>query len=67
MFLDSKEQLLIYIRDERGVGKSKVVKAIKMDLILLRKRKKLEISMLTIFVANGICRITLHTVLAVNN
>lgn len=67
MYLDSGEQLLIYIRDEGGVGKSKVVKAIEMGFILLNRRKELLISTPTNFAANGISRSIVHRVLEVNN
>ncbi len=67
MFLDSGEQLLIYIRGKGGVGKSRVVKAIEMSFILLSRRKELEISERTGSAANGIGGSTVHTVLDVNN
>ncbi len=67
MFLDSGEQLLIYIRGKGGVGKSRVVKAIEMGFILLSRRKKLVISAPTSSAANGIGGNTVHTVLGVNN
>ncbi len=67
MFLDSGEQLLIYIRGKRRVRKSKVVKAIVINFILFCKRKKLVISMPTGSVANGIDRNTMHIVLNIDN
>ncbi len=67
IFLNSGEQLLIYIKDKRGVGKSRVVKVIEMGFILLSRRKELVISMLTGSVANSIGKNTVHTILGINN
>lgn len=67
MYLDSNQQLLIYVRDEGRVGKSRIVKVIKIGFTLLGKRKELVISALTRFIANGISRSTIHTALRVNN
>ncbi len=67
MFFNSGEQLLIYIRGEEGVGKSRVVKTIEMGFILLSRRKELVISAPTGSTANDIGRSTMHTALGVNN
>lgn len=40
MYLDSNQQLLIYVRSKSGVGKSKIVKVIEMGFTLLSKRNK---------------------------
>lgn len=67
IFLDFGEHLLIYIRVEGGVGKSKVMKAIKIGFILLSRRKELVISAPTSSTANSIDGSTGHIVLGVNN
>ncbi len=67
MFLDFGEQLLIYIKGDERVGKSRVVKAIEMGYILLSRRKDLVISAPTGSAANSIDGSTVHTVLGVNN
>lgn len=63
MFLDSGEQLLIYIKGERRVGKSRVVKVIKIGFILLSRRKELVISAPTSFVVNDIDKSIVYTAL----
>ncbi len=67
MFLDSGEQLLINIRGEGGVGKSRVMKAIEMGLILLSRKKELRISASTGSAVNGIGGSTVYTALGINN
>ncbi len=67
MYLDSDQQLLIYVRGEGAVGKSRVVKAIEMGFTLLGRRKELVISAPTGSAANVIGRSTVHTALGVNN
>lgn len=63
MFLDSGEQLLIYIKGEGRVGKSRIVKVIEIDFILLSRRKELVISAPTSFVVNDIDRSIVYTAL----
>lgn len=65
MFLDSGEQLLIYIKGEGRVGKSRVVKVIKIGFILLSRRKELVISAPTSFVVNDIGRSIVYTALGI--
>lgn len=67
IFLDSKKQLLIYIRVEKGIRKSRVVKAIKIGFILLSKKKKLVVSTLTSSTANSIDGSIVYITLRVNN
>ncbi len=67
MFFDSRKQLLIYIKREGRVRKSRVIKDIKMGFILLRRRKELVISVPTGSVVNGISGNIVHTVLDVNH
>ncbi len=67
MFLDSGKQLLIYIRGERGVGKSRVMKVIEMGFILLSRRNELVISAPTGSAANSIGGSIVHIALGVNN
>lgn len=59
--------MLIYIKDEWGVGKSRVIKAIEMGFTLLSRRKELVISTPTSFAANRIGGSTVHTTLGVSN
>lgn len=40
--------MLIYIRGERGVGKNKVVKIIKIEFTLLGRKKELVILLLQV-------------------
>lgn len=58
--------MLIYIRGEEGVGKSKVVNIIEMDFSLLSRRKEFVISLPTGSIANDIDGGTLHTTLGIN-
>ncbi len=67
MFLNFGEQLLIYIRGEKRVRKSRIVKAIEMDFTLLSKKKELVISVSIGSAANSISGSTMHIVLRVNN
>ncbi len=67
IFLDSREQILIYIRVEGRVGKSRVMKVIEMGFILLSRRKELVISAPTGSAANGIVGSIVHTALGVDN
>lgn len=66
MYLDSEQQLLIYIRDEDRVGKSRAVKALEMGFALLGRRKELVIFAPTGSVADGIGGSTVHAALGVN-
>lgn len=67
MYLDSGQQFLIYVKDEGGVRKKRVVKAIEMGFALLSRRNELVISALTGSTANSISRSTIPTALEVNN
>ncbi len=67
MFLDSKEQLLIYIRGKRKIGKSRVVTAIEMSFILLGIRKELVIFAPTGSAANSIGGSTVQIEFDINN
>lgn len=67
IYLDLDQQLLIYIRGEEGVRKSRVVKAIEKGFTLLSRRNELIISAPTGSAANSIGGSTIHTALGVNN
>lgn len=59
--------MLKYIKDKGGVGKNRVVKAIKIEFAPLRRRKKLVISMPTSLLANNISENIVYITLRVNN
>lgn len=67
MFLDLDQQLLVYIRDEGGIKKSRVINIIRIDYFLYSKRRKFVISVSTSSTANGIGKSTVHTTFRVNN
>lgn len=67
IYLDSDKQLLIYIRGEERVRKSRVVKTIEMGFTLLGKRKELVIFVLTRFAVNSIGGNMVYIALGVNN
>lgn len=61
MYLDLDQQLLIYIRVEKRVEKSKVIKTIEINFVLLNKRNELVISASISFTLNGIDGSMVHT------
>lgn len=67
MFLDLDQQLLVYIRGEEGIRKSRVINIIRIDYFLYSKRKEFVISVSTSSTANGIGKNTVHTIFRVNN
>lgn len=67
MFLDLDQQLLVYIRGEGGVRKSRVVNTIQMGFSLLGRKKELVISAPTGSTANRIGGSTVDTALGINN
>lgn len=67
MFFDIDKQQLIYVKGERKVGKSRVVKAIEIEFTLLGRKKRLVISTLIDFVINSDCKSIVYIVLRVNN
>lgn len=67
IYLDLDQQLLIDIRSEEKIRKSRVLKAIKIGFALFGRRNELVISLPTWFAANNIDRNTVYTVLGVNN
>lgn len=67
MFLNLNQQLLVYIRVEKGIKKSKVVNAISIGFILLDRETKLVISVPINSTANGIGGITVYITLRVNS
>ena len=66
MHLDIEKQLLLYMQEKGGVGKSRVVKALEMGFAFLDRRKKLVISAPTRCAAEGIRGSTMYTALEVN-
>lgn len=67
MFLNLDQQLLVYIRIEKGIAKSRVVNAIWPDFFLLGNRKELVISTPIGFAVNSICGSIMHTALGIIN
>lgn len=67
MFFDLDQQLLVYIRGEGGIGKSRVVNAIQIDYFLYSKRREFVISASTNSAANSIGKSIVYTTLKVNN
>lgn len=67
MFLNLFQQLLIYIRDKKGVRKSKVVNAIQISFTLFNRKTKLVISVSINFVANGISGNTVYITFTINS
>lgn len=61
------QQHLIYVKGEKGVGKSKIIKTIEMKFILLGRSKKLAIFAPTIFAVNSVDKNTVYTALRVND
>ncbi len=61
-----EDQLPLYVRGEWGVGKSRVIHALEMGFILLNRRNKLMISVLTGCAAKGIGRSMVHTALSIS-
>lgn len=54
IYLNLDQQLLIYIKGEKGVKKTKVVKALEIGFTLLNKWNKLVIFVSTNSIANDI-------------
>lgn len=67
MYLDLDQQLLIYIRVEKMLEKSKVVKTIEINFVLLNKRNELVISASTGFTLNDIDESIIHIAPKINN
>lgn len=67
IYLNSDQELLIYIYVEGKVGKNKVVKAIEIGFTVFDKKNELVIFALTSSTANGISENIIHTTLEVNN
>ena len=66
MQLHADDQLLLYVRGEGGVGKSRVVQALELGFTLLGRWKVLVISTPTGCAADGIGESTIHTALGIN-
>ncbi len=60
-----KDQLLLYIHGEGGVGKSRIIHAIEMECALLLQNSDLIITTPTGAVANNIGGSTIYTSLAI--
>lgn len=67
IFFYIDQQQFIYIKGEKRVRKSRVIKAIEMRFTILSKKKELVISAPTSLVANGVNRSTVYAALRVNN
>lgn len=67
MFWDSDQQLLVYIKSEEDVRKSRVINTIQMGIILLGRRIELVISMPINITANSIHQSIIHTALGINS
>ncbi len=61
------DQLLLYVRREGGVGKSKIVKAIHLGFSVLKRRKELLIAAPTGAAAANIGGTTIHGVLSIDD
>ncbi len=61
------EQLLLYVRGEGGVGKSRVVKAIHLRFSFLKRRKELLIAAPTGVAAANIGGATIHGALSIQD
>ncbi len=61
-----EDQLLLYVRGERGVGKSRVIHALEMGFTLLNRRNELMISAPTKCAAGGIRGSMVHTALKIS-
>lgn len=66
IYYKSNQQLLIYIRDENRIEKSKVMKAIEIGIALLEKRNELVISTSISFTVNGIGKSTVYIAIGMN-
>lgn len=66
IYLELNQQLLINVRGKDGIGKSEVVKTIKMGFILLSRKNELVISAPIDSVANGIGGYIVHIAIEVN-
>ncbi len=60
------DQLLLYVREERGVGKSRIVKAIHLGFSFLKRRKELLIAAPAGAAAANIGGATIHGVLSID-
>lgn len=67
IYLHIDQQLLIYVKGEEVVGKSRVVKVIEMRFILLGRKKKLVISTFASFTTNNIEKSVIHIALGINS
>lgn len=59
--------MLLYVRGERDVGKSRVIKTIKIRFLLLCRRPEFVIIALTEAAATNIGGATIHAALDINN
>ncbi len=61
------EQLLLYVRGERGVGKSRVVKAIHLGFSFLKRQKELLVAAPTGTATANIGGATIHGALSIQD
>ncbi len=61
------DQLLLYVRGEGGVGKSKIVKGIHLGFSFLKRRKELLIAALIGAATANIGRATIHGMLNIDD
>ncbi len=54
LYIRREDQLLLYVRREGGVGKTRVIYVLKIDFTLLNRRNELIILVLTGYTAEGI-------------
>lgn len=66
-YLDLDLQLLIYIRVETGIKKSRVIKVIEMKFTLYIKKRELVIFIYINFVANSLVKNIVYIILKVYN
>lgn len=67
IYFDINQQLLIYIKDERRIRKSGIIKTIEMGFIFLSKRNKLVIFVPTSSITSSINKSMIHTTPEINN
>ena len=61
-----KDQLLLYIRGERSIGKSSVIHALEMEFTLLERKSELMFATPIGCAAEGIRGNTVYTILSIN-
>lgn len=66
LYVTRENLLLLYVRGEGELGKSRIIHALEIGFTLLKRRNELVISVPTGCVAEGIRRSTMHATLSIN-